>query len=92
MVKHPILFQNQIKNLKNPIWRPIETTLFYTAGQVWKVVIHEEILSYHIGLEFRSVQNGSNVIKMDLEFELILFYPEGQIMHTALLAHPDLKT
>ena len=46
------------------------------------------ILTYQIGLEFRSVQNGSNFIKMDLEFELTLFYPEGQIMPTALLAHP----
>ena len=50
------------------------------------------ILTYQIGLEFRSVQNESNFIKMDLEFELTLFYPEGQIMPTALLAHPDLKT
>ena len=25
---------NWIKNFKKPIWRPIETTLFYTAGQL----------------------------------------------------------
>ena len=35
------------------------------------------ILTYQIGLEFRSVQNESNFIKMDLEFELTLLYPEG---------------